>query len=66
MQLGFHPVAVVSKLVQKLERQIYIYTKGETEHKKYKNTEYTKYKTQNKKINEKNIKKRVMWLENNK
>ena len=42
--MGFHPVAVVCKLVQKY---IQIYTKGEPVHK----TEYTKEKTdiQNKK-----------------
>jgi len=39
--MGFHPVAVVGKLVGKIvNRQLY--TNGETIHKKYKNTEDTK------------------------
>ena len=39
LQLGLHPVEVVVRLVQKLERDS---TKGETIHKIYKNVEYTK------------------------
>jgi single-stranded DNA-binding protein len=51
-------VAVVGKVL-KNGRQLYI--KGEIIHKKYKNTEYTKWKTkiQNKKINMKIIFKNV-------
>ena len=45
LQLGFHPVAVIGRHVQKLETDS---KKGETIHKKYKNNtnnkEYTKQK----------------------
>jgi hypothetical protein len=53
-------MAMVEKLSQKMvKRQLYI--KGETIHKKYKNTEYTKYKTniQNKRITLKRILKTI-------
>jgi hypothetical protein len=41
LQLGFHAVAVVGKLVQKYERDSYM--QKEKQHtKQYKNTEYTK------------------------
>jgi len=39
LHFGFHPVAVVGRLVRQNEKYS---TKGETIHKKYKNTEYTK------------------------
>ena len=41
LQLGFHPVAVVGKLVQKWDRDSYI-QKQKQYRKQYKNTEYTK------------------------
>ena len=41
LQMGFHPVAVVGKLVQKYERNSCI-QKEKQYTKKYKNTEYTK------------------------
>ena len=41
LQLCFHPVAVVGKLVKKYERDSYI-QKEKQYTKQYKNTEYTK------------------------
>ena len=52
LKMGFHLVAVVGKLVQKQERNSY--KQNEKQYaKQYKNTEYTKCKTniQNKKTN---------------
>ena len=41
LQLGYHPVTVVGRLVQKSERDSYI--RNEKQYtKQYKNTEYTK------------------------
>ena len=44
LQLGFHPVAVVGKRVQKQERDSSIH-KEKQYTKQYKRTEYTKWKT---------------------
>ena len=55
VQLGFHPLAVVGRLVQKQERDSYI-----QKEKQYKNTEHTQQKTKTHKKQEKhkkNIKK---------
>jgi len=54
--LGFHTVTVVGELVKKIKKQLYKKEKQYT--KQYKNTEYTKLKTnmQNKKKHTKNIK----------
>jgi hypothetical protein len=41
LQLGFHPVAVVGRLVQKEERDSYL-QKEEKFTKQYRSTEYTK------------------------
>jgi hypothetical protein len=58
LQLGFHPVAVVGRLVQKQERDSYI-QKEKQYTKQYKNTEYTHPTTniQNKKTNIKSVQK---------
>ena len=41
LQLGFHPVAVVGKLLQNWERDSYV-QKEKQYTKQYKNTKYTK------------------------
>jgi hypothetical protein len=53
LKFGFHPVAVIGKRVQKYE------TESNAQQEKYKNTEYTKQKTniQNKKKHKKEYSK---------
>ena len=52
-QLGFHPVAVVSELVQKYER--HLYTEGETIHITVQ--KYRIHKVENKHTNQENKQK---------
>jgi hypothetical protein len=55
--VGFHPIAVVGKLIQKYERDSYI-QKDKQYTKQYKNAEYAKEKNiQSKKTNIKKYKK---------